>query len=174
MSCLICNKVLHHMCELCNISKPFHLHGKGFSHIMYLWINHMCISLNHTLVHLGCHSITKTKQGPFNLSLFGNWCNSTKIWKLSSFQASTSHKCKLLTWFGFYATYPTFKLYVKIWISTIKPNLVVKTPPTCVLKWFGCLNTCINMKFVGVLPLLSDAKVYRITFEAWYQSELHF
>jgi hypothetical protein len=32
--------------------------------------------------------------------------NSTKIWKLRSF--------------GFYATHPTFKLYVRIWISTIK------------------------------------------------------
>jgi hypothetical protein len=26
----------------------------------YLWTNHLCISLNHTLVHLSCHSITKT------------------------------------------------------------------------------------------------------------------
>jgi hypothetical protein len=49
--------------------------------------------------------------------------NSTKIWKLSSF--------------GLYATYPTFKLYVRIWISTIKSNLVVITLPTYVLKWFG-------------------------------------
>jgi hypothetical protein len=32
---------------------------------MYLWINHICISLKHILVHLGCHLITKTKQGPF-------------------------------------------------------------------------------------------------------------
>ena len=77
-------------------------------------------------------------------------------------QASTSHKCKLLTWFGFYATYPTFKLYVKIWISTIKSDLVVLTPPTCVLKWFGFKLAHINMKFVGGLALLSDAKVYRI------------
>ena len=29
----------------------------------------MCISLKHILVHLGCHSITKTKQGPFTLSI---------------------------------------------------------------------------------------------------------
>jgi hypothetical protein len=63
--------------------------------------------------------------------------NSTKIWKLSSFQASSSHKCKLLNWFGFYATYPTFMLYDKIWINTIKPNLVVMTPLTYVLKWLG-------------------------------------
>ena len=32
----------------------------------YLWTNHLCISLKHILVHLGCHSIIKTKQGPFN------------------------------------------------------------------------------------------------------------
>jgi hypothetical protein len=39
------------MCELCNISKPFHLHGMCFSH-KYLWTNHLCISFNHILVHL--------------------------------------------------------------------------------------------------------------------------
>jgi hypothetical protein len=49
--------------------------------------------------------------------------NSTKIWKLSSF--------------GLYATYPTFKLYVRIWICTTKSDLVVITPPTYLLKWFG-------------------------------------
>jgi hypothetical protein len=59
LSCLICNELLHHMCEFCNTSKPFHLHGKDCSHMMYLWTNHLCISFNHTLVHLGCHSITK-------------------------------------------------------------------------------------------------------------------
>jgi hypothetical protein len=52
ISCLICNKILHHMCEPCNISKPFHLHGIGCSHMMYLWTNHLCISLKHILVHL--------------------------------------------------------------------------------------------------------------------------
>ena len=40
-----------HMCELCNKSKPFHLHGISCSH-MYLWTNHMFISLKHILVHL--------------------------------------------------------------------------------------------------------------------------
>jgi hypothetical protein len=65
LSCLICNELLHHMCEPCNISKPFHLHGIGCSHMMYLLTNHLCISLKHILVHLGCHSIIKTKQGPF-------------------------------------------------------------------------------------------------------------
>jgi hypothetical protein len=32
---------------------------------MYLWTNHLCISRLNTLVHLSCHSIIKTKQGPF-------------------------------------------------------------------------------------------------------------
>ena len=63
--------------------------------------------------------------------------NFPKIWKLSSFQASTSHKCKLLTWFGFYVTYPALIPLVRIWISIIKPNLVVITPLTYVLKRFG-------------------------------------
>jgi hypothetical protein len=33
----------------------------------HLWTNLLCISHNHILVHLNCHSITKTKQGPFSL-----------------------------------------------------------------------------------------------------------
>ena len=52
MSCLICNELLNHMCEPCNISKPFHLHGIGCSHMMYLWTNHLCILIKHILVHL--------------------------------------------------------------------------------------------------------------------------
>jgi hypothetical protein len=40
------------MCEPCNISRPFHLHSIGCSHMMYLWTNHMCISLKDILVHL--------------------------------------------------------------------------------------------------------------------------
>jgi hypothetical protein len=32
MSCLICNELIHHMCERCNISEPFHLHGMSCSH----------------------------------------------------------------------------------------------------------------------------------------------
>ena len=51
MSYLICNELLHHMCEPCNKSKPSHLHGLGCSHIMYLWTNHLCISHLNTLVH---------------------------------------------------------------------------------------------------------------------------
>jgi hypothetical protein len=40
-----------------------------------LWTNHLCISLNHTLVHLSCHSITKTKQGPsICCSFFHHMC----------------------------------------------------------------------------------------------------
>jgi hypothetical protein len=61
-----CNELHHHMCEPCNISKPFHLHGIGCSHMMYLWTNHLCFSHLNTLVHLDCHSITKTKLGTFH------------------------------------------------------------------------------------------------------------
>ena len=32
ISCLICNALLHHICELCNISKPFYLYGMSCSH----------------------------------------------------------------------------------------------------------------------------------------------
>jgi hypothetical protein len=33
-----------------------------------MWTNLLCISHSHILVHLSCHSITKTKQGPFKCS----------------------------------------------------------------------------------------------------------
>jgi hypothetical protein len=33
-----------------------------------MWTNLLCISHDHILVHLSCHSITKTKQGPFTLA----------------------------------------------------------------------------------------------------------
>ena len=36
---------------------------------VFLWTNLLCKSLNHTLVHLGCHSITKTKQRPFIIAI---------------------------------------------------------------------------------------------------------
>jgi hypothetical protein len=63
MSCLIYNELLyHHMCEPCTKFKPsspsWHM---SLAH-MYLWTNHLCISHQTQLVHLGCHSITKTKQ----------------------------------------------------------------------------------------------------------------
>jgi hypothetical protein len=66
MSCLTCNKLLHHhMCKLCNISKPFPPLWHMLLTHMYLWTNYLCISHKTQLVHLSCHSITKTKQGPF-------------------------------------------------------------------------------------------------------------
>ena len=49
------------MCERCNKSKPFHLYGIGCSHMMYLWTNHLCISLKHILVHLRL-SLKKTNR----------------------------------------------------------------------------------------------------------------
>jgi hypothetical protein len=69
MSCLMCYKLLHHhMCKLCNISKPFPSPWHMLLTHMYLWTNHMCISHKTQLVHLSCHSITRTKQGPFTLT----------------------------------------------------------------------------------------------------------
>jgi hypothetical protein len=64
----MCNKLLHHhMCKLCNISKPFPPPWHILLTHMYLWTNHMCISHKTQLVHLSCHSISKTKQGPFKV-----------------------------------------------------------------------------------------------------------
>ena len=48
MSCLMCNELLHlHMCELCNISKPFSPSWYMLLTYMYLWTNHLCISHKH-------------------------------------------------------------------------------------------------------------------------------
>jgi hypothetical protein len=59
--CLICNELLHHMCEPCNKSKPSSPSWHELLIQVYLWTNHLCISYLNTLVHLGCHLITKTK-----------------------------------------------------------------------------------------------------------------
>ena len=37
----------HHMCELCNISKPFSPSWHMLLTYMYLWTNHLCISHKH-------------------------------------------------------------------------------------------------------------------------------
>ena len=69
--------------------------------------------------------------------------------------------------FGFYVTYPTLRPYERIWISAIQPDFVVITPPYMCAQMVCSDNspyTCINMKFVGVLALLSDAKVYKMKF----------
>ena len=48
MSCLMCNELLHHhMCELCNISKPFSPSWHMLLTHMYLWTNYLCISHKH-------------------------------------------------------------------------------------------------------------------------------
>ena len=86
MSCLIGNELLHHMCELCNISEPFSPPWHMLFTHMYLWTNHLCISHLNTLAHLGYHLITKTKLGTLQSpSFLVIDDNSTKIWKLSSF-----------------------------------------------------------------------------------------
>ena len=53
------------MCEPRNKSKPSSPSWHELLTQVYLWTNHLCISHLNTLVHLGCHSIIKTKQGPF-------------------------------------------------------------------------------------------------------------
>jgi hypothetical protein len=45
-----------------------HMQWAPSSHI-HLWTNLLCISYKHILVHLTCHSITKTKQGPSSASV---------------------------------------------------------------------------------------------------------
>jgi hypothetical protein len=68
MSCLMCNELLHHMCKLCNISKTSSPSWHMLLIHMYLWTNHMCISLKHILVHLrlslNYQNQTRTFQSP--------------------------------------------------------------------------------------------------------------
>jgi hypothetical protein len=52
MSCLICNELLHHMCEPCNKFKPSSPSWHVLLTHMYLWTNYLCISLQTQLVHL--------------------------------------------------------------------------------------------------------------------------
>jgi hypothetical protein len=52
MSCLMCNELLHHMCEIFNISEPSSSSWHMLLTHMYLWTNHLCVSLKHILVHL--------------------------------------------------------------------------------------------------------------------------
>ena len=44
VSCLICNELLHHMCEPCNKSKPSSPSWHELLTQVYLWTNHQCIS----------------------------------------------------------------------------------------------------------------------------------
>ena len=69
---LICNEILHHMYEPCNKSKPSSPSWHELLTQVYLWIDHLCISQLNTLVHLGCHSIIKTKLGTFQLGTHWN------------------------------------------------------------------------------------------------------
>ena len=53
MSCLICNELLHqHMCEPCNITKPFSPSWHMLLTHMYLWTNSCVSEHKHILVHL--------------------------------------------------------------------------------------------------------------------------
>jgi hypothetical protein len=59
-----------------------HMQWAPSSHV-HLWTNLLCIALNHTLVHLSFHSITKTKQGPFQLHAYKLSLNEVNLNLLS-------------------------------------------------------------------------------------------
>ena len=44
MPCLICNELIHHMCEPCNKSKPSSPSWHELLTQVYMWTNHLCIS----------------------------------------------------------------------------------------------------------------------------------
>ena len=139
MSCLIWNEFLHHTIwayhQYLAISPPWHI----LLILVSLCGLITCVSQHkYLLVHLSCHSITKTKQGTFNLHFLVIDDSSTKIWKLSTFQASTSHICKLLIWFGFYVTYPPLRPLVKDRISTREIRLGSDNSPNMCAQmiWF--------------------------------------
>jgi hypothetical protein len=124
MSCIICNKLLHwHIGEHCNTTKPSPPPWLKLLTLVYPWTNSCVSQHKHILVHLGCHTITKPNKDLSISSFLVIDDNCTKICKLRAF--------------GFYVTYPTFKLYVRIWIITIKHDLVVITPSNVCCKWFG-------------------------------------
>jgi hypothetical protein len=124
-----------------------------------MWTNHLCIShqtyISPPSLSVSYQNQTRAFQSLLFLVIDDNF---TKIWKLSSYQVSTSHKCKLLTWFRFYVTYPTM-------IKTIcwdlgkhhKTRIGNDNFPYMHVQmvWFQALHTCINIKFVWVLSLLS-------------------
>ena len=86
MSCLMCNELLHHhMCELCNISKPFSPSWHCCSHIctygLITYVSHL-----NTLVHLRLSLNYQNQHKDLSISPFLVIDdNSTKKWKLSSF-----------------------------------------------------------------------------------------
>jgi hypothetical protein len=77
MSCLMRNELLHHMCELCNISEPSSLSWQVLLTHMYLWTNYLCISLKHILIHL-------------KLSL--NYQNQTRTFHLPTSEVTQWHE----------------------------------------------------------------------------------
>jgi hypothetical protein len=90
----------------------------------------MCISLKHILVHLSCHSITKKPNKDLQSPFLVIDDNSTKIRKLSLF--------------GLYGLYPTFQLYVRIWISSHRASsrrrVVVPTGSFQIEIFSSCLE----------------------------------
>ena len=86
MSCLMCNKLLHHhMCELCSISEPFPPSWRMLLTHIYLWNNHLCISLKHISPPKVVTQLPKPNKDLSNSPFLVIDDNSTKIWKLSSF-----------------------------------------------------------------------------------------
>jgi hypothetical protein len=84
-----------------NITSPLHHHGSNSSHKCTCGLITYVSRYKHLLVHLSCHSITKTKQGPYMLnnplpppSLMGGdnhqeWQEScSSIWSLSKRKSS--------------------------------------------------------------------------------------
>jgi hypothetical protein len=80
-SCQVLSYLLHLVIWLHVMS---HMQWVPSSH-NYIWTNHLCISLKHILVHLSCHSITKTEQGHSISPFLVIVDDCTKIWKLGLF-----------------------------------------------------------------------------------------
>jgi hypothetical protein len=97
---------------------------------------HLCISHLITLVHLDCHSITKTKHGSFNLPLLVIDDNSTKIWKLSSFEFMLLAQA-ILPYVNDFGQVP------QTWIGSISsPYICAKSVwfEACTYVWIGIVG----------------------------------
>jgi hypothetical protein len=153
MSCVICNEILHHMCEPRNNYKPSLSSWHELLTQVYLWTNHLCISHINILVHLGCHSITKTRQGPFT---------KVRCSLMEPFGLTRVLFSRMLCWFRicisicslFYNSLRTAlkcalrKVYLMFWI--LRRTLFVRLP--CLVESFELISHS-SLAFLNVLWL---------------------
>ena len=130
MSCLICNELIYHMCEPSNRSKQSSSSWHELLTHVYLWTNHLCISHLNTLVHLGCHSITKTKQGPFTNTYTSDTTMSLILLDVMAPRRELNHghtSCPTIAYVSFASTILVYRHdeRKRVFLDTESPSLVL-------------------------------------------------